>query len=48
MKAPVLVTLHANPAKSSIVVKEEHEDEAVHVFEGLNLNITSNGIPLYY
>ena len=35
---------YANPTKSWLVVKDEHED--TRVFEGLNLNITPNGRPL--
>ena len=36
----------ANPAKSWIVVKEDHKEEAARIFNGLNLNITSDGRPL--
>ena len=36
----------ANPAKSWIVVNEDHKEEAARIFNGLNLNITLNGRPL--
>ncbi len=35
-----------NSTKSWLVVKDEHEDEATRIFEGLNLNITTKGRPL--
>ena len=35
-----------NFAKSWIVFKEDHKEEAARIFNGLNLNITSNGRPL--